>query len=167
MAELNNEPGGHRIQRVPPTERKGRVHSSTVTVAVMDPKEIKNIAFNDRDFKVEWYSGTGKGGQNRNKVQACCRLTHIPTNIVKTAQCRTREASYAEALPALLEAVNNFYNNKIVASDAASRKDQVGSGMRGDKRRTYRFQDNKVLDHETGKSARATDIMNGNFNLLW
>lgn len=133
----------------------------------MDPKEIKSVEFNERDFKIEWYSGTGKGGQNRNKVQACCRLTHIPTGIVKTAQCRTRETSYVQALPALLEVVNAFYNAGVAAKNADVRKDQVGSGMRGDKRRTYRFQDNKVLDHVTGKTARVTDVMNGNFNLIW
>ena len=115
----NNEPGGHRIQRVPPTERKGRVHTSTVTVAIVD-QSTPTIKVADADLKIEWYSGTGAGGQHRNKHQNSCRITHIPTGILATAQCRSRENSLAEARKTIEERLNNLvktsYNNKIASS---------------------------------------------------
>ena len=167
MSELNNEPGGHRIQRIPPTERKGRVHSSTVTVAVMDPKEKKCLEFNDKDFKIEWYSGTGAGGQHRNKHQNSCRLTYIPSGTVVTSQCRSRENSLNEAKTELLNRLNGGQQKSELAERSAIRKDQVGTGERGDKVRTYRFQDNTAKDHKTGRTAPVDRVMAGNFHLLW
>jgi peptide chain release factor 1 len=142
------------------------VHTSTVTVAVIDPAEIKTT-IQQKDLRVEWYSGTGAGGQHRNKHQNSCRITHIPSGVVATAQCRSRENSYNEALSAIQERVDN--NTQTVYNDAVAsdRKKQVGSGMRGDKIRTYRFQDDKVQDHLTGKVANATKVLAGNFDLLW
>jgi len=163
---LENEAGGHRIQRNPPTERKGRVHTSTVTVAVIDPT-IQKTEFKDTDFKIEWFSGTGAGGQNRNKVQNSCKITHIQSGIVSTAQTRSRINSLNLAKSSLLEklkALEESTRNKEISS---YRKEQVGSGMRGDKIRTYRFQDDIVKDHITGKSASVKQVLKGNFDLLW
>ena len=166
LSGLYNEPGGHRIQRVPPTERKGRVHTSTVTVAITDPTEV-TIMVNDSDLRIEWYSGTGAGGQHRNKHQNSCRITHIPSGTVATAQCRSRQNSLDQALSAIHKTVDgiakNQYNNEI----ASDRKQQVGSGMRGDKIRTYRFQDDVVKDHKTNKSTSVKKVLSGNFDLLW
>lgn len=167
LSALNNEPGGHRIQRVPPTERKGRVHTSTVTVAVIDPQEIKQITFNEREFKIEWYSGTGAGGQHRNKHQNSCRITHLASGVVATAQCRSRENSLNEAKETILARLNGHSAAEQNAAQASERKNQVGSGMRGDKIRTYRFQDNQVKDHITGKQAPCDRVMKGEFDLLW
>lgn len=167
LSELNNEPGGHRIQRIPPTERRGRVHSSTVTVAVIDPKERRTIEYNDRDFKLEWYSGTGAGGQHRNKHQNSCRLTHLQTKEVATAQCRSRENSFAQAQSELLARLNGSALSSDLKEVAQFRKEQVGSGERGDKIRTYRFQDDQVKDHRTGQTAVLSKVMQGNFRLLW
>lgn len=166
MTGLYNESGGHRIQRVPPTERKGRVHTSTVTVAITDPT-VPEFKIKDSDLKVEWYSGTGGGGQHRNKHQNSCRITHIPSGVVCTAQCRSRENSYEEALNALTQKVID--NSKKIHYDRVSvdRKSQVGSGMRGDKIRTYRLQDDTVADHVTMKTGQASKILKGNFDLLW
>lgn len=133
----------------------------------MDPKEIKNIAFNDRDFKVEWYSGTGAGGQHRNKHQNSCRLTHIPTGTVVTAQCRSRENSLNEAKTELLNRLNGGQQKSELMERSAIRKEQVGTGERGDKVRTYRFQDNTVKDHRTGRTSRCDVVINGNFDVLW
>jgi len=168
LSGLDNEPGGHRIQRVPPTERKGRVHTSTVTVAVIDRMtETKSVAIPINDLKIEWYSGTGAGGQHRNKHQNSCRITHIPSGVVATAQTRSRQNSYDQAMLSIQSAVDNsakmLYNNNI----ASDRKSQVGSGMRGDKIRTYRFQDDTVQDHISGKRSSVKKVMNGNFDLLW
>lgn len=168
LSGLKNECGGHRIQRVPPTERKGRVHTSTVTVAIIDannPVTIDSIP--ESHLRVEWYSGTGAGGQHRNKHQNSCRITHIPSGLVATAQTRSRQNSYNTAMQNIQETIDiqakTQYNNSI----ASDRKQQVGSGMRGDKIRTYRFQDDVVKDHVTDKSASVKKVLAGNFNLLW
>lgn len=153
---------------MPPTERKGRVHTSTVTVAVIDgSSDPDSVAISKNDLKVEWYSGTGAGGQYRNKHQNSCRITHIPTGIIAKAECRSRQNSFEEAVAAIQQRVDfelkQLYNNNI----AKDRKRQVGSGMRGDKIRTYRFQDDRVQDHLTGKSAKCSSILKGNIDLLW
>jgi len=134
---------------------------------VIDPKTIPKIEFNERDFEIEWYSGTGCGGQNRNKVQSSCRLTHIPTGIAATAQTRSRENSLKAAKETLLQRLNDEFNQRAKSEVSLDRKSQVGSGMRGDKRRTYRFQDDRVKDDLTGKEASLSKVMNGEFNLLW
>ena len=166
LSGLQNEAGGHRIQRIPPTERKGRVHTSTVTVAVIDESTPK-IKVSEADLKIEWYSGTGAGGQHRNKHQNSCRITHLPTGIVATAQTRSRQNSLDQALSTISKEVDSLvkkqYNNAI----ACDRKQQVGSGMRGDKVRTYRFQDDVVKDHRTNKTANTKKVLAGNFELLW
>jgi peptide chain release factor 1 len=166
---LDNECGGHRIQRVPPTERKGRVHTSTVTVAVIDGSEqtSKGVLIPHSDLKIEWYSGTGAGGQHRNKHQNSCRITHIPSGIVVTSQTRSRQNSLDLAMKSIQEQVDNIAKNQYTSSIASNRKQQVGSGMRGDKIRTYRFQDDTVQDHITGKRAKCGPVLKGNFEILW
>ena len=138
-----------------------------MTVAVTNPREAKQVEFNERDFRVEWYSGTGAGGQHRNKHQNSCRITHVPTGQVATAQHRSRENSLKEAKDAILARLNQRNSNAAYKELARDRKQQVGSGERGDKFRTYRFQDNTVKDHRTGKQAPADKVLAGNFHLLW
>ncbi len=166
MTNLENESGGHRIQRVPPTERKGRVHTSTVTVAVIDPTVVLKT-YKDEDFRIEWYSGTGAGGQHRNKHQNSCRITHLPTGRVATAQCRSRLNSQEEAKSALIAQLDGSHRLETTTILAKERKEQVGSGMRGDKIRTYRFQDDIVKDHITGQTSTVSKVMRGYFDLLW
>lgn len=163
---LDNEPGGHRIQRIPPTERKGRVHTSTVTVSVLE-KQIKNLVISDNDLRIEWYSGTGAGGQFRNKHDNSIRITHIPTGITQTAQTRSRSNSYNVAFSKLNTAVNGSISKIENTRISSLRKIQVGSGQRGDKIRTIRFQDNSVTDHITGKKMQADRYMKGYMNELW
>lgn len=164
--QLRNECGGHRIQRIPPTERKGRVHTSTVTVSVLEHSEART-ELTEADLKVEWFSGTGAGGQHRNKTQNSCRLTHLPTGIVATASTRSRTNSYNQAFSSLKSLLTITNQNATQTAENAIRKQNVGSGMRGDKIRTYRFQDDVVTDHRTGKRAKVKDIMRGNFEQLW
>jgi peptide chain release factor 1 len=133
----------------------------------MDPRDKKEILFNEKDFKIEWYSGTGAGGQHRNKHQNSCRLTHLPTGQVVTSQCRSRENSLMEAKTELLNRLNGGAMKSELQERSAIRKDQVGTGERGDKIRTYRFQDNTVKDHRTGQVAKCDRVMAGNFDLLW
>jgi peptide chain release factor 1 len=166
LAGLDNEPGGHRIQRIPPTERRGRVHTSTVTVAILDPDRPQTTIL-DRDLRIEWYSGTGAGGQHRNKHQNSCRITHLPTGIMATAQCRSRENSLTEARSSIVQRVTAAAQNRVNTEQAEDRRQQVGSGMRGDKIRTYMVRYNSVKDHATNKEMRFDDFMKGNINKLW
>lgn len=156
-----------RIQRVPPTERKGRVHTSTVTVSVIEPAEARSIEFNEQDFTIEWYSGTGCGGQFRNKHQNSARITHIASGIVATAQTRSRISSLEQAKASILKKLNSGLSTEDRLKMSEIRRGQTGSGMRGDKIRTFRFQEDRVTDHITGKSASITKVMSGYFNLLW
>lgn len=122
---------------------------------------------NESDFRIEWYSGTGAGGQNRNKVKNSCRITHILSGITAIAQTRDRSNSFNLAKETLIKRIQsaqtNLHNNKV----AADRKQQIGSGMRGDKIRTYRVQYDIVHDHLTGKKCSVKKVLAGNFNLLW
>lgn len=157
---------GHRIQRIPPTETRGRVHTSTVTVAVTDPNKPA-FSIKENDLKIEWYSGTGSGGQHRNKHQNSCRITHIPSGVVSTAQCRSRENSYNEAFSNITQKVLSSQYEEFNTIMSESRKKQVGSGMRGDKIRTYRFQDDSCCDHRTDNKISLKKIMSGNIDLFW
>jgi len=139
-----------------------------VTVAVIDHStEIGSVSIPNYDLKIEWYSGTGAGGQHRNKHQNSARVTHIPTGIVATAQCRSRQNSLAEAMENIQKQVDNIRQNQYNKNIASDRKQQVGSGMRGDKIRTYRFQDDVVQDHNTGRRGSVKKVLNGHFDLLW
>jgi len=116
---------------------------------------------------VEWFSGTGSGGMHRNKKKTSCRLIHIPTGLVESRQGRKRELNLRDAKSALLQKLQDTRENSMQTVLSTIRKDQVGSGMRGDKIRTYRFQDNIVTDHNTTKKARCSKVMKGYFDLLW
>lgn len=166
-ALLEQEAGGHRIQRIPPTERRGRVHTSTVTVAVLRQEDCKQYNTSPSDFKIEWFSGTGAGGQHRNKHQNSARITHIPTGICETAQCRSRENSKSEAMEKLMLRLAAMTAGDVARATADTRKTQMGSGMRGDKIRTYRFQDDIATNHLTGAKCKASKLLDGHFELIW
>ena len=163
--------GGHRIQRIPSTEKRGRVHTSTVTVAVIDPNTQIDSSYSKRDqtdFRIEWFNGTTKaGGQHHQKNATCCRIIHIPTGITQTSQGRSRKANEEEAKSKILEILLKKSSGINSLATNESRSKQIGSGMRGDKRRTYRFQDDKVSDHETNKEVSCREIMKGKIDLLW
>jgi peptide chain release factor 1 len=167
---LSAETGGHRFQRVPPTEKRGRVHTSTVTVAVIDQEISLNKLFerrSDDDFKIEWFSGTGKGGQHRNKHQNSCRVIHIPTGLKQERQGRHREVNLRDAKQALIDMLDEKLSTEKYGKIADIRKGQLGSGMRGDKGRTIRYQDNMARNHQNGRTCRADKLMEGWFDLLW
>lgn len=170
MRNLTKEAGGHRIQRVPPTEKRGRVHTSTVTVAVLD----SNVKVDNRylrreleDFQIEWFSGTGKGGQHRNRHKNSCRVIHTPTGITEARQGKERESNKKLAFDAINKRLDELMNSEAHGIQSDIKKDQVGSGMRGDKIRTIRFQDNQVKDHRTGKTIQASRFMKGHIKDIW
>ena len=159
------------MQEIPANDRKGRVHTSTVTVAVLNPTATRHDSKLDQradsDFRIEWYSGTvGAGGQHKNKHANSARITHIPTGIVRTAQGRQRETNKRDAMTALIGELDRLKKEGTNTSLSAERRAQTGSGMRGDKIRTMRYQDDITTDHRTGKTASTKRIMKGQFDLL-
>jgi peptide chain release factor 1 len=119
-----------------------------------------------KDVRTEWFSGTGAGGQHRNKHQNSCRLIHEPTGIVVTAQCRKREQSLSQAWAELEARVQQQHTTQSERHVNSLRSEMIGTGMRADKIRTYRFQDDSVKDHVSGREARASAVMRGDFDLL-
>lgn len=159
---FRNEAGGHRIQRIPPTERKGRVHSSTVTVAVLAaPPEVR-LVIPDKDLDWKACRGSGAGGQHRNVTNSAITVTHLPTGL--TVRCESERSAHqnkAVALACLRARLFEAQETKAVAARTQARKDMVGSGMRGDKRWTLRFQDDVAVDHETNRKLSLKDYMRG------
>jgi len=119
------------------------------------------------DYRVEWFSGSGAGGQHRNKHQNSCRVHHIPSGLVEARQGRKREANYRDAFDALNRTLDAAQTGAVGSVVSAERKGQVGTGMRGDKTVTIRFQDDRVTHHETGKSMSATRYMKGFMDEVW
>lgn len=148
-----DEIGGHRWQRVPPTERRGRVHSSTVTIAALPEPTERELVIRDADLDVETMRGSGAGGQHRNKTDSAVRIRHLPTGLevrceAERSQSRNRELAMSELRARIAEAAHATANGER----AEDRRRQVGSGMRGDKRRTIRVQDDQVVDHVDGRN---------------
>ena len=155
---------------MPPTERRGRVHTSTVTVAVLNPEapcDPRLLMRSPADFRLEWFSGTGAGGQFRNKHQNSARLIHVPTGMKQESQTRSRENSLRLAREGLLALLDAAVATARRGATSEDRRAQVGSGMRGDKVRTYRFQEGVVRNHRNGRSAQAAVVMRGGFDVLW
>lgn len=136
-------------------------------MSVLDLDKINQTSVLSEDLKVEWFSGTGAGGQHRNKHQNSCRITHLPTGLVVTAQTRSRESSQAQALATLASRLEEAARNDAHTAMASVKQQQMGTGMRGDKMRTYRFQEDSVTDHKTGKTATCKEVMRGGIDKLW
>ena len=155
-----NEAGGHRWQRVSPTEKRGRVHTSTVTVAVLEERNM-DFKIDKRDIKYITTKGTGPGGQHRNKTESCVIAIHKPTGLSVKIDARNQHKNKALATRLLVERVREQECSKSNSRRHANRKQQVGSGMRGDKRRTYRSRDDRVVDHITGQKWRLSRWIRG------
>ena len=136
-------------------------------MAVLDPSCTQIIDIKDKDLRIEWFSGTGAGGQHRNKHQNSCRLTHLPTGILVTAQTRNRDNSYKQALDDIRARLERLAADQHMVESSTAKKTQVGSGQRGDKIRTIRFQDDRATDHRTDKRIKASDYMRGCMDRLW
>lgn len=149
---FKDEPGGHRWQRIPPTEKRGRVHTSTITVAVLDEMGGPDHEVRDEDLVWRTCRGSGNGGQNRNKRDTAVQLTHLPTGIqIRCEAERNQHQNRVTALTMLRQRLAEQARQERAGARESERRAQVGSGMRGDKRRTIRVQDGQVNDHVTGR----------------
>jgi len=159
-----NEGGGHRWQRIPPTEKRGRVQTSTITVAVMDPEIAERAAtIVMSDVDIQTVRGSGPGGQHRNKTESCVVATHKPSGTSVRIDGRSQSQNKQAALRLLAARVFAVNEERASQQRVIERQRQVGSGMRGDKIRTYRTQDDQVNDHRTGQRWRLRDWMCGNW----
>lgn len=158
------EAGGHRIQRVPPTETRGKRHTSTVTVAVIKDDKNDKIELEEKDLIYDIFRAGGNGGQNRNKVETAIRLTHRPTNItVISTRERSQYQNKQNALKELQKRVNELQTNNFNKDVSETIRQQRGSGERGDKLRTYQFTNDVIINHNTGKKMHKIEkFMRGN-----
>lgn len=159
-----HEAGGHRVQRVPPTEKRGRVHTSTITVAVLP--EVSNLKMDIPDKELEWKTcrSSGAGGQHTNKTDSAVALKHLPSGLIVRVESRSQYQNKQDALQILKNKLSLLQREKSRLSRDASRKEQMGTGMRGDKIRTIRQQDDQVHDHELNKRISYKDYSRGNWD---
>jgi len=162
-SKLKYESGVHRVQRVPVTESQGRIHTSTVTVAVMAEVDDVEIHIPDSDIKMEVYKSAGAGGQNVQKNATAVRLTHLPTGM--TVQCQDERSQLQNRTRAMSILRARLYEMEVEKQNAeidADRRSQVGSGERSEKIRTYNFPQSRVTDHRINQSSyNITAVMDG------
>lgn len=163
FGKLKYESGVHRVQRVPETETQGRIHTSTVTVAVLPEAEDVNVEILDKDVKIDTYRSGGAGGQHINKTDSAVRMTHLPTGIVVCCEDeRSQMKNRDKAMKVLKARVYDHYNSIAEKEYSDKRKSQVGTGDRSERIRTYNFPQGRVTDHRIGLSLYSIeDFMNG------
>ncbi|MGC9603536.1 MAG: PCRF domain-containing protein [Minisyncoccia bacterium] len=163
---LKHESGVHRVQRVPVTERQGRIHTSTASVAVLPVVEAKAVDIKDSDLEVTFSRAGGPGGQNVNKVETAVRILHKPTGIVVSCRMeRSQHANREKAMEMLRSVLYDEAQRQSVGSISELRNNQIGSGDRSEKIRTYNFPDDRITDHRIGKKWHNIEkILEGDFD---
>ena len=166
FAKLKFESGVHRVQRVPATETQGRIHTSTVTVAVMPEAEEVDVQINEGDLRIDTYRASGAGGQHVNKTDSAVRITHLPTGtVVAMQEERSQHKNRAKAMKVLRSRIYEAQRMSLANARAAERKGQVGTGDRSERIRTYNFPQGRVTDHRIGLTLHKIDrVMLGEFD---
>ena len=162
------ESGIHRVQRVPETEANGRIHTSAVTVAVLPEADETEIEIDPADLRIDVFRASGAGGQHVNKTESAVRITHVPTGLVVTCQDeRSQHKNKTKAMRVLRARLYEMKREKQMQETAKARKEQVGTGDRSGKIRTYNFPDQRVTDHRIGLTLHELeDILDGHLDGL-
>ena len=168
FSRLKYERGVHRVQRVPLTESQGRIHTSAVTVAVLPEADDVEVNIDPKDLKIDVYRSSGPGGQSVNTTDSAVRVTHLPTNIVVTCQDeKSQHKNKAKAIKILQARLLDKMEEERDSEISKERKNQVGSGDRSERIRTYNFPQNRVSDHRVGLTLyRLEEIMEGKLDDL-
>lgn len=167
-SQFKYESGVHRVQRVPTTEASGRVHTSTVTVAVLPEVEDVEVDIKDDDLRIDTFRSSGAGGQHVQMTDSAIRITHLPTGLVVTCQDeRSQLKNKEKAMKVLRARLFKLYKEEQEKTIASQRKTQVGTGERSEKIRTYNFPQNRITDHRIGLSLyNLSEILDGNMEPL-
>lgn len=159
---LRHESGGHRWQRIPPNERKGKVHSSTVTVAVFPDRPKAAFAVRESDCEVTTCRGSGPGGQNRNNTNSAVQVKHLPSGLsVRCETERSQSQNKASAMSLLAARLESRHSSAETARVVDNRRSQIGSGERSDKIRTVQMQNGQVVNHLTGAKVSVEKYLRG------
>ncbi|MBV1837687.1 peptide chain release factor 1 [Acetobacter estunensis] len=158
FARLKYESGVHRVQRVPSTESQGRIHTSTVTVAMLPEAEEVDVQIDEGDLRIDVYRASGAGGQHVNKTESAVRITHLPTGVVVAMQEeKSQHKNKAKAMKILRSRLYEQQRLSLHESRAADRRSQVGTGDRSERIRTYNFPQGRVTDHRIGLTLHKID----------
>ncbi|MEJ2201380.1 MAG: peptide chain release factor-like protein, partial [Desulfuromonadaceae bacterium] len=165
-SRLKFESGTHRVQRVPETEAQGRIHTSACTVAVLPEADEVDVDINPTDLRIDVYRASGAGGQHVNKTESAVRITHLPTGVVVSCQDeKSQHKNKARAMKILQSKILDSMISAQQAQQAADRKNQVGSGDRSERIRTYNFPQGRCTDHRVGLTLYRLDaIMQGDLD---
>ncbi len=168
LDSLKQESGVHRVQRVPETEKSGRIHTSTASVAVMPVVEPKEVSISPSDLEVSFFRSSGPGGQNVNKVETAVRIVHKPTGLVVSSQAaRTQNANREQAMEILRSKIHEAETARQNEELGDIRRDQIGSADRAEKIRTYNFPQDRITDHRIKKKfSNIEDILNGDLGKI-